>query len=206
MRDRIRVYGWLDDKSYGDYVEQAKVGAQVGFTAFKLGLPGAVNIVDTRAKVDEIVEHFARFREALGPEIDIGIDFHGRVSPAMAIRLASALEPLYPFFIEEPVLPENVDALATVARSTSIPIATGERLFTKWAFREVLEKQAAAILQPDLAHAGGILEVRKIAAMAECWYAAVAPHCPLGPRCAGGQPATRCLHAQLPRAGTLHYR
>ncbi len=181
VRDRIRVYGWLDDRSYGDYVEQGKVGAQAGFTAFKLGLPGAVNIVDTRQKVDEIVAHFARFREALGPEIDIGIDFHGRVSPAMAVRLASALEPLYPFFIEEPVLPENVDALATVARSTSIPIATGERLFTKWAFREVLEKQAAAILQPDLAHAGGILEVRKIAAMAECWYAAVAPHCPLGP-------------------------
>ncbi len=181
VRDRIRVYGWLDDQSYGDYVEQAVVGARAGFTAFKLGVPGAVNIVDTRAKVDEIVDHFARFRDALGPEIDIGIDFHGRVSPAMAVRLAQALEPLHPFFIEEPVLPENVDALATVARSTSIPIATGERLFTKWGFREVLEKQAAAILQPDLAHAGGILEVRKIAAMAECWYAAVAPHCPLGP-------------------------
>ena len=127
VRDRIRVYGWLDDQSYGDYVEQAVVGARAGFTAFKLGVPGAVNIVDTRAKVDEIVEHFARFRDALGPEIDIGIDFHGRVSPAMAVRLAQALEPLYPFFIEEPVLPENVDALATVARSTSIPIATGER-------------------------------------------------------------------------------
>jgi galactonate dehydratase len=84
-------------------------------------------------------------------------------------------------FIEEPCLPENVDAMATVARSTSVPIATGERLFTKWGFREVLEKQAAAILQPDLSHAGGILEVRKIAAMAEAYYVAVAPHCPLGP-------------------------
>lgn len=180
-RDRIRVYGWLDADSYGDYVEAGKVSVKSGFTAFKLGLPGAVNIVDTKQTVDEIVAHFAAFREALGPEIDIGIDFHGRVSPAMAVRLASALEPYYPMFIEEPVLPGNVDAMVTVARSTTIPIATGERLFTKWGFREVLEKQAATILQPDLAHAGGISEVRKIAAMAESYYAAIAPHCPLGP-------------------------
>jgi galactonate dehydratase len=111
-------------------------------------------------------------------------------SPTSARRLvlrwtlgltSRALEPYQPMFIEEPVLPENVDALVTVARSTSIPVATGERLFTKWGFREVLEKQAAAILQPDLSHAGGILECKKIAAMAECYYAAVAPHCPLGP-------------------------
>ena len=180
-RDKIRVYGWLDADSYGDYVEAGKVGAKSGFTAFKLGLPGAVNIVDTKKTVDEIVTYFATFREALGPEIDIGIDFHGRVSPAMAVRLANALEPFHPMFIEEPVLPGNVDAMVTVARSTTIPIATGERLFTKWGFREVLEKQAAVILQPDLAHAGGIAEVRKIAAMAETYYAAIAPHCPLGP-------------------------
>jgi galactonate dehydratase len=99
----------------------------------------------------------------------------------MAIQLAKALEPLRPMFIEEPCLPENVDAMVTVARSTTVPIATGERLFTKWGFREVLEKGAAAILQPDVSHAGGILEVRKIAAMAEAYYAAIAPHCPLGP-------------------------
>jgi galactonate dehydratase len=131
--------------------------------------------------VDQGVERFAALREAVGRSINIGIDFHGRVSPAMAVRAARALEPYAPMFIEEPVLPENVDALVTVARSTSIPIATGERLFTKWGFREVLEKQAAVILQPDLSHAGGILEVKKIAAMAECYFAAVAPHCPLGP-------------------------
>ena len=107
--------------------------------------------------------------------------FHGRISPAMAVRLAKALEPYHPLFIEEPCLPENVDTMVTVARSTTIPIATGERLFTKWGFREVLEKQAAVILQPDLSHAGGILECKKIAAMAEVYYAAIAPHCPLGP-------------------------
>ena len=99
----------------------------------------------------------------------------------MAIQLAKALEPYHPMFVEEPVLPENVDELVRVARSTSIPIATGERLFTKWGFREVLEKGAAVILQPDISHAGGILETKKIAAMAECYYGAIAPHCPLGP-------------------------
>ncbi|MFQ6096038.1 MAG: enolase C-terminal domain-like protein, partial [Candidatus Bathyarchaeia archaeon] len=94
---------------------------------------------------------------------------------------AKALEPYYPLFLEEPCLPENVDTMVTVARSTSIPIATGERLFTKWGFREILEKQAASILQPDLCHAGGIMECKKIAAMAETYYSAVAPHNPLGP-------------------------
>jgi galactonate dehydratase len=113
--------------------------------------------------------------------VDLAVDFHGRVSPTMAIRLCKELEDCGLLFVEEPVLPENVDALVTVARSTTIPIATGERLFTRWGFREVLEKQAAAVLQPDLCHAGGISEVRKIAAMAEAYYVAVAPHNPLGP-------------------------
>jgi galactonate dehydratase len=175
------MYGWLHGESYGDYIESAKVGVQSGFTAFKVGLTGAMQIVDTPAVVEENVRRFAAIRETVGPEVDVGIDFHGRVSPAMAVRLAKALEPYQPMFIEEPVLPENVDTMVTVARSTTIPIATGERLFTKWGFREVLEKQAAVILQPDLSHAGGILECKKIAAMAECYYSAVAPHCPLGP-------------------------
>ena len=181
VRDKIRMYGWLSAESYGDYIELAQVKQADGFTAYKVGLKGGFNIIDTPAKVEAVALHFAGLRELLGPEIDLGIDFHGRCSPAMSIRLASALEPSHPLFIEEPVLPENVDELARVARSTSIPVATGERLFTKWAFREVLEKQAAAILQPDISHAGGIFELRKIAAMAECYYAAIAPHCPLGP-------------------------
>jgi galactonate dehydratase len=180
-RDRIRMYGWVGGETYGDYIESAKVSVSAGFTALKVGLFGAVNIVDTLTVVEMNVQRFADLRAAVGPDVDIGIDFHGRVSPAMAVRFARALEPYYPMFIEEPVLPENVDTMVTVARSTTIPIAAGERLFTKWGFREVLEKQAAVILQPDLSHAGGILETKKIAAMAECYYAAVAPHCPLGP-------------------------
>lgn len=181
VRDKIRMYGWLSAESYGDYIELAKVKADSGFTVFKVGLKEAFNVIETPAKIERVAEMFSEVRAAVGTEIDIAIDFHGRCSPATSIRLAQALEPYHPLFIEEPVLPENVDELARVARSTSIPIATGERLFTKWAFREVLEKQAAAILQPDISHAGGIFECRKIAAMAECYYAAIAPHCPLGP-------------------------
>jgi galactonate dehydratase len=146
-----------------------------------MGVDGPGRIVESPAWFERQVDNFAAARAAVGSSVDIGMDFHGKVSPANAVRLARALEPYSPLFIEEPVLPENVDAMVTVARSTSIPVATGERLFTKWGFREVLEKQAAAVLQPDLCHAGGILEVKKIAAMGETYYAAVAPHCPLSP-------------------------
>src|SRR5207248_5667999 len=153
-----------------------------GFTALKTGVGSPpVAIVDTPEVVERAAERFAAMREAVGKKVDLAIDFHGQISPAMAVRLAKALEPYHPLFIEEPCLPENVDTMVTIARSTSIPIATGERLFTKWGFRQVLEKQAAAIVQPDLCHAGGILEGKKIAAMAETYYAAVAPHNPLGP-------------------------
>jgi galactonate dehydratase len=181
VRDRIRLYGHVHGETWGAYVEAGRRNLEKGFTAIKTTPFSAVRFVESAAFVDDVVGKIASLREAVGKKVDIGIDFHGRVSPAMAIRLARALEPYYPMFIEEPCLPENVDALATIARSTSIPIATGERLFTRWGFREVLEKQAAAILQPDLSHAGGILEVRKIAAMAEAYYVSIAPHCPLGP-------------------------
>lgn len=182
VRDKIRMYGWVSSDTYGDYVERAKVRLDAGFTAFKVGLMGGpVEMIDTHHFVEQTVEGFAAIRQAVGNKVDVGIDFHGRCTPAMSIKLAKALEPYHPMFIEEPVPCENVDALVTVARATSIPIATGERLFAKWGFREVLEKQAAVILQPDLSHAGGILEGKKIAAMAECYYASIAPHCPLGP-------------------------
>lgn len=180
-RQRIRVYAHVRGETPQEMAEHAKSLVEQGFTALKTGAPGPVHIIDKPAYIDGFVARIAALREAVGNDVDIGIDFHGRLSPAMSIRCAVELEPFRPMFIEEPVLPENVDALARVANSTSIPIATGERLFTKWAFREVLEKQAAAILQPDLCHAGGILEVKKIAAMAETYFAAIAPHNPLGP-------------------------
>ncbi|MCX7012930.1 MAG: galactonate dehydratase, partial [Candidatus Sumerlaeota bacterium] len=181
VRERIRMYGHARGAGPDGAARGAAEAQRRGFTAIKTGLEAPVRNVDTPAYVERTVEKIAAMRRAVGSEFDIAIDFHGRVSPAMAIRLAEALEPLRPLFIEEPCLPENVDALVRVARATTIPVATGERLFTRWGFREVLEKQAAAILQPDLCHAGGIFEARKIAAMAEVYYASVAPHNPLGP-------------------------
>jgi len=180
-RTRIRMYAGCGGRTPADAAASALARKNQGFTAIKTGVDEPVRNVDTLAYVENQTEKLAAMRQAVGKEIDIGIDFHGRVSPAMAIRLAKAFEPYYPLFIEEPCLPENVDTLARVAHATSIPIATGERLFTRWGFREVLEKQAAAILQPDLCHAGGIFECKKIAAMAEVYYASVAPHNPLGP-------------------------
>ena len=180
-RTRVRMYAGCGGYEAEAAAESAKKRVAQGFTAVKIAAEEPVRNVDTPAYVERQVNRLAAVREAVGGGVDIGIDFHGRVSPAMAIRLARAFEPYHPMFIEEPCLPENVDTMLRVAQSTSIPIATGERLFTRWGFREVLEKQAAAILQPDLCHAGGIFEARKIAAMAEVYYASVAPHNPLGP-------------------------
>jgi galactonate dehydratase len=137
--------------------------------------------LESRAWVAFQVARFAALREAVGDDVDIAIDFHGRVSPALASVLIAELAPHSPLFVEEPCLPEDVEAMARIARSTTVPIATGERLFTTWGFRDVLEKGAASVLQPDLAHCGGISQGRKIAAMAEAHYAALAPHNPLGP-------------------------
>jgi galactonate dehydratase len=181
VRDKIRIYCGAGGADFEACKASGEAAKARGFTAVKTGLFEAVRFVESPEFVDQAVERMAGLREGVGRSVDIGIDFHGRVSPAMSIRLCQALEPMHPLFIEEPVLPENVDALVAVARSTTIPIATGERLFTRFEFREVLEKNAAVILQPDLSHAGGILETRKIAAMAETYYAAIAPHCPLGP-------------------------
>jgi galactonate dehydratase len=181
-RDRIRMYAHVQGLTPDEAAAAARERLAQGFTAIKTGV-GRIPArqIESPAFVEACAARFAAIRAAVGPVVDIAIDFHGQISPALAIRLARALEPYHPMFIEEPCLPENVDTLVTVARSTPIPIATGERLFTKWGFREVLEKQAAAVLQPDLCHAGGILETKKIAAMAECYYAGLAPHNPLGP-------------------------
>jgi galactonate dehydratase len=129
------------------------------------------------------VERLAAAREAGGPDFGIGLDFHGRVHRAMAKVLVKELEAFHPLFIEEPVLPENLDALREIARHTTIPLATGERLYTRWGFKQLLQDGHIDIIQPDVSHVGGILEARKLAAMAETFDVAVAPHCPLGPLC-----------------------
>ncbi|MGG1553974.1 galactonate dehydratase [Paenibacillus ferrarius] len=180
-RTKIRMYAHCRGESPNELAEAAKKLKNEGFTAVKIGIDAPVSNVDSMAYVEHQAARLQAIRSAAGPEMDIAIDFHGRVSPAMAIRLAKAFEPFYPMFIEEPCLPENVDTLVRIANSTSIPIATGERLYTRWGFREVIEKQAAVIVQPDLCHCGGILEAKKIAAMAEVYYGSIAPHNPLGP-------------------------
>jgi len=181
-RDRLRIYRGVGGSTPEEAAKNARDCAAQGYTAMKTGVAGgrAARIVENTAFVDRAVNTFAAMREAVGKEIDIAIDFHGSISPQTAALLIKALEPYNPLFYEEPVQCPNVDVLADLARKTHIPIATGERLFTKWGFREVLEMRAASILQPDLSHAGGIFECRLIAGMAETNYAAVAPHCPLG--------------------------
>ena len=176
-RDRIRLYkGAGDPNTIGEWVAK-------GFTAFKTGIAGGrpARIVENKAFVDRAIEHFAKLRSAAGDDVDIAVDFHGAISPQTAKLLIKGLEPYQPMFIEEPCQCQNVDVMAEIARGTHLPIATGERIFTKWGFREILEKHAASILQPDLSHAGGINEVRIIAGMAEAYYAGIAPHNPLGP-------------------------
>jgi galactonate dehydratase len=176
-RRRVRVYAHA--RSPGQ-IQQLLAR---GFTAFKTGPAKRrpSRYLESPAEVRYTAEKFAALRKAAGDDVDLAIDFHGAVSPALAKVLIKALEPYSPMFIEEPVNCQNHDVMAEVARGTHLPIATGERVFTKWGFREVLEKKAAAILQPDLCHAGGITEVRLIAGMAEAYYAAIAPHNPLGP-------------------------
>jgi galactonate dehydratase len=170
-RDRIRVYGQLSEKT--------------GVNAVKVGLRGTKRAPfkynEGQKFVDEVVERFAAYRQKVGNGVDIGVEFHGAVQPPTAMRLIHALEPYNPWFYEEIAQALNVDVMAEMARKTHVPIATGERIFTKWGFREILEKRAATILQPDVCYAGGITELRIIAGMAEAYYSPLAPHNPQGP-------------------------
>lgn len=180
-RDKIRVYSWIGGDRPQDVAEAAKERAAAGFTAVKMNGTEELDYIDSFSKVEAVMNRIAAVREAAGSEMGIGIDFHGRVHKSMAKILAKELEHFRPMFIEEPVLPENNEALREIARHTTIPIATGERQFTRWGFKQILADGYVDIIQPDLSHAGGILEVKKIAAMAEAYDVAVAPHCPLGP-------------------------
>jgi galactonate dehydratase len=180
-RDRIRLYTHAGGPTPEAAAARASRIVETGYRALKLGIPVTVEpILDERA-VAATVANVRAVREAVGPDVDLMVDCHAKSTPAVAIRLAQELAPYRLLFLEEPIPPENVDALVTVARGSPVPIATGERLYTRWGFREIVEKQAAVVLQPDLGHAGGILEVKKIAALAEVYYASVAPHNPRGP-------------------------
>jgi galactonate dehydratase len=180
VRDRMRVYGWIGGDRPDVVADAAKNMQEQGFTAIKMNGGGEMRRVDTAGQSIALAERVAAIREACGPDFDIAIDFHGRFTVAMARRTLPLLEPYLPFFVEEPLVPEMSDHIGEICASTSIPIATGERLFSRWDFKNVVGA-GIAIAQPDLSHAGGISEVRRIAAMAETYDVALAPHCPLGP-------------------------
>ncbi|RDC65508.1 galactonate dehydratase [Adhaeribacter pallidiroseus] len=178
-RDRVRVYGRASN------AEDMKKRVAEGYKTIKTGVAKEnqipARIVENPKFIQYAADNFASLRQAGGKDMDIGIDFHGAISPQTAKVLIKELEPFQPMFVEEPCQAQNVDTMAEIAHGTHIPIATGERIFTKWGFREILEKKAASILQPDLCHAGGITEGRLIAGMAEAYYVPIAPHNPMGP-------------------------
>ncbi|WP_368659024.1 galactonate dehydratase [Metabacillus halosaccharovorans] len=180
-RDLIRVYSWIGGDRPADVGIAAREAVESGFTAVKMNGTEELQIIDSYEKVDQAIERIAAVREAVGPYIGIGIDFHGRVHKPMAKILAKELEVFRPMFIEEPVLSENNEALREIAQATSIPIATGERMYSRWDYKQLFNDGYVDIIQPDLSHAGGITECKKIISMAEAYDVAAAPHCPLGP-------------------------
>jgi galactonate dehydratase len=178
VRDRIRAYAWIGGDRPDEIGEAARARSAQGFSAVKMNATAELDWIGTPRLFDEVV---ARVEAAQAAGMDVGLDFHGRVHKPMAKQLAKVLEPLGLLFIEEPLLSENPEGLAQIASLVSSPIALGERLYSRWDFKPFFEARAVDIIQPDLSHAGGILECRKIAAMAEAYDVAVAPHCPLGP-------------------------
>ncbi len=186
VRDRIRVYAhWgihsLSEAGQAAARERLERLQKMGYTAYKSGPGGKWRGHEPPAVIDEFVKQAYLMREWVGPEVELAFDFHGKFTPALAIEICHEIIGMRPLFVEEPVPQENVDALKLVSDHVPFPIATGERLLTRWGFREVLEKQAVAYIQPDTSHVGGITELKKVANMAEVYYIHIMPHCAIGP-------------------------
>lgn len=181
VRNKMKVYSWVGGDEPRKVAEAIDLRRKSGFASVKMNAVPATEWIRSPAEIDGIIKMFSGIREAVGWETGIALDFHGRVRKALAKTLFRELEFFKPMFIEEPLLPEHFDELRAIAGNTGIPVATGERLYGRSDFKGLLQNGYADIIQPDLSHAGGIWEVRKIAAMAEAYDVAVAPHCPLGP-------------------------
>ncbi|MFK5972851.1 MAG: galactonate dehydratase [Flavobacteriaceae bacterium] len=181
VRQKMKMYCWIGGDHPEVVLEQAHQKVDQGYKAVKMNATGAFEWIDTIRKIKTVANNIKVLREEFGDTLDIGLDFHGRVHKGMVKRLIDELAPYNPMFIEEPVLSKNNEALDHIYTYTSIPIATGERMFSRWDFKELLHRGTVDIIQPDVSHAGGISEVRRIAAMAEAYDIALAPHCPLGP-------------------------
>ncbi|MCD8788055.1 galactonate dehydratase [Mammaliicoccus sciuri] len=180
-RESMKVYSWVGGDRPQDTANAAKKAFENGFEAIKMNATEELQYIDSYDKIESVVQRVAGIREAVGNQLGIGIDFHGRVHKPMAKELAKELEPYNPMFIEEPVLSENIEAVREISQTTTIPIALGERLFSRWDFKPILESGFVDIIQPDLSHAGGITECKKIISMGEAYDVGAAPHCPLGP-------------------------
>ncbi|WP_327291859.1 galactonate dehydratase [Streptomyces sp. NBC_01198] len=180
VRDTVRVYAWVGGDEPARLTDEINAQIDAGFSAVKMNAAGRTDPLTTPAGTAAVVERVAAAREALGPHRDVAVDFHGRFTPAGARRVLHEIGPLHPLFVEEPLLPEHGHLTASLVASTPVPLATGERLYSRAEFLPVLSA-GMAIAQPDLSHAGGITEVTRIAALAETFGAQLAPHCPLGP-------------------------
>lgn len=192
VRDRMKTYSWVGGDRPGDIIASMRKLLDIGIDTFKMNGTEELGIIDSGAAVDDAVARIAEIREAFGNGVEFGIDFHGRVAAPMAKVLLKELEPYRPLFVEEPVLAEQAEYYPRLADSTSIPLAAGERMYSRFEFKRVFEQGGLSIVQPDLSHAGGITECHKIAAMAEAYDIALAPHCPLGPVALAS-----CLHVDF---------
>ncbi|OWV40960.1 galactonate dehydratase [Mameliella alba] len=181
VRNRVRTYCWIGGDRPRNLIEGAKALMDAGYDACKMNICDELQIVDSYARIDGIVKRLADLREAVGTRMDLAFDFHGRVHAPMAKILLKELEPLRPMFVEDAVVSAQVDWMADLARSTTIPLVIGERLHSRYDFRRVFETRAASVVNPDTAHVGGISEMVRIGHMAEAYDVALAPHCPLGP-------------------------
>ena len=180
-RDKLKVYSWVGGDRPSDLLNGIQVLKDSGCTAIKMNGTEEMHYVDDFSKIEEVANRIAQVREKFGYEIGIGVDFHGRVHKTMAKVLARELDQFKLMFIEEPVMAQNNEALREIVKHTSTPIATGERMFSRWDYKNLFMDGYVDIIQPDVSHAGGISEVKKIVSMAEAFDVAVAPHCPLGP-------------------------
>ena len=192
VRDRMKMYSWVGGDRPADVIAGIRKLQAIGFNTFKLNGCEEMGLIDTSKTVDAAVAVVAEIRSAFGNEIEFGLDFHGRVAAPMARVLIKELEPYRPLFIEEPVLAEQAEYYPRLAEMTHIPIAAGERMFSRFEFKRVFAAGGISIVQPDLSHAGGITECVKIAAMAEAYDIGLAPHCPLGPLALAS-----CLHVDF---------
>ncbi|MCL7380548.1 galactonate dehydratase [Streptomyces sp. 35G-GA-8] len=180
LRDEVRVYAWVGGDEPARLTDEVAAQVEAGFTAVKMNAAGRTSPIPTLAETAAVVERVAAAREVLGPDRDVAVDLHGRFGPAAARRVLRAIEPLHPLFAEEPLLPEQGHLLPTLVGATSVPVATGERLYGRAEFLPALNA-GIAVAQPDLSHAGGISEVHRIASLADTYGVQLAPHCPLGP-------------------------